>query len=330
MKLVTFKDTAAARIGVFARADMIVDLAIGDALLGGDGAAYRDMLALIDGGPAALDRARKIEAEAIRRGIGESLIEAKQVQLLAPVPEPRQMRDCLSFEKHLVQARAQRFTKLAAQSADPAAAWRSFEESGQLTIPKVWYDQPLYYKQNRFSVVGPEAEIVWPRYSQVMDYELEFGIFIGRRGKNIARAAARSHIFGYTIFNDFSARDAQAKEMQGQLGPAKGKDFDTGNALGPWLVTADEIADPYNLTMVARVNGEEWSRGNSGTMHHKFEDMIAHISADETLHAGEFIGSGTVGGGCGLELGRYLSDGDIVELEITGLGILRNRVRVQR
>jgi 2-keto-4-pentenoate hydratase/2-oxohepta-3-ene-1,7-dioic acid hydratase in catechol pathway len=95
--------------------------------------------------------------------------------------------------------------------------------------------------------------------------------------------------------------------------------------MGPWLVTADEVADPYNLTMVARVNGEEWSRGNSGTMHHKFEDMIAFASADETLHAGEFLGSGTVGNGCGLEQGRFLKPNDVVELEIEGLGVLRNR-----
>ena len=136
---------------------------------------------------------------------------------------------------------------------------------------------------------------------------------------------ARAHIFGYLIFNDVSARDIQMREMQGQLGPTKGKDFDTGNILGPWLVTADEVPDPYNLTMVARVNGEEWSRGNSATMHHKFEDMIAYASADETLHAGEFLGSGTVGNGCGLEQGRFLKPNDVVELEIDGLGLLRNR-----
>jgi 2-keto-4-pentenoate hydratase/2-oxohepta-3-ene-1,7-dioic acid hydratase in catechol pathway len=123
-----------------------------------------------------------------------------------------------------------------------------------------------------------------------------------------------------------SARDAQATEMEGQLGPAKGKDFDTGNVLGPWLVTADEIGDPYDLTMVARVNGEEWSRGHSGTMHHRFEDIIAFVSRSETLHPGEILGSGTVGGGCGLELGRFLDPGDVVELEVERIGVLRNRI----
>jgi 2-keto-4-pentenoate hydratase/2-oxohepta-3-ene-1,7-dioic acid hydratase in catechol pathway len=116
------------------------------------------------------------------------------------------------------------------------------------------------------------------------------------------------------------------REMSGSLGPSKGKDFDTGNIIGPWLVTADEIVDPYNLTMVARVNGEEWSRGNSKDMYHKFEDVLAHVSQDETLYPGEFFGSGTVGNGCGLELGRFLKDGDLVELEIEGLGLLKNRI----
>ena len=331
MKLVTFRDAQGhERIGSLAPGSVIVDLAAGDSAVGPTPQAwFHDMLALIDGGEPALDRARAVSEAVVARGIAEATVPAGSATLLAPVPVPRQMRDCLSFEKHLVQARERRFRKLAAQSPDPEAAWRKFQDSGQLAIPQVWYDQPIYYKQNRFSVVGPDAEILWPRYSKVMDFELEFGVFIGKRGKNIARDEARKHIFGYLIFNDFSARDAQAREMQGQLGPAKGKDFDTGNAMGPWLVTADEIPDPYALTMIARVNGEEWSRGNSGSMHHRFEDMIAHISADETLHAGEFIGSGTVGGGCGLELDRFLADGDVVELEIDGLGVLRNRVRVQ-
>ena len=237
------------------------------------------------------------------------------VELLAPVPEPRQMRDFLCFEKHLRQARANRYLFTGGERGDPA----------KMEIPKVWYEQPIYYKCNRFSVIGTGADVLWPLDSKMLDYELEFGIILGKGGKNIAKDKARAHIFGYLIFNDVSARDIQMREMQGQLGPTKGKDFDTGNILGPWLVTADEVTDPYNLTMVARVNGEEWSRGNSGTMHHKFEDMIAHVSADETVHAGEFFGSGTVGNGCGLEQGRFLKPNDVVELEIDGLGVLRNR-----
>jgi 2-keto-4-pentenoate hydratase/2-oxohepta-3-ene-1,7-dioic acid hydratase in catechol pathway len=236
------------------------------------------------------------------------------------------MRDFLAFELHYKQARARALKIRAATYADPVAAEAELASSDEFRIPPIWYEQPIYYKGNRFSVIGPEADIVWPSYSKKLDFELEFGVFIGKRGKNITRGDARKHIFGYCIFNDVSARDAQYKEYPGRLGPAKGKDFDTGNVLGPWLVTADEIKDPYNLEMTVRVNGEEWGRGNSGAMHHKFEDMIVHVSRDETLHPGEFLGSGTVGNGCGLEHDRWIRPGDVIELEIAGLGTLRNRV----
>jgi 2-keto-4-pentenoate hydratase/2-oxohepta-3-ene-1,7-dioic acid hydratase in catechol pathway len=245
------------------------------------------------------------------------VVPLASVRLLAPLPEPRQMRDCLVFETHVRQARANRYLfGQGTERIDPP----------NVDVPQVWYEQPIYYKQNRFSVIGPDTDVQWPRYAKLLDYELEFGAIIGKRGVDISRADAWSHVFGYLIFNDISARDAQMREMPGSLGPAKGKDFDTGNILGPWLVTADEIGIPNNLTMVARVNGEEWSRGNSGTMHHDFAAIIAHISMSETLYPGEFLGSGTVGGGCGLELGKFLKPGDVVELEVSGLGLLRNRI----
>ena len=173
---------------------------------------------------------------------------------------------------------------------------------------------------------GPDAEVPWPTYTERLDFELEFGCYIGKPGKDIPKDKAREHIFGYTIFNDFSARDEQTLEMAGQLGPGKGKDFDNANAMGPCLVTADEIGDPYNLEMAVRVNGEEWGRGNSRDMHWKFEDCIAHASRSETLHPGEFFGSGTVGNGCGLEQMKFLEPGDVVELEVEGIGVLRNKV----
>ena len=333
MKLVTFKDPDGEdRIGALADTGAtIVDLGRGhECVNGASYPAFRNMLALIDGGAEALDEAKRILESVLRDRIAMALFDAAAVTLMAPVPRPVQMRDCLAFEKHYVQARQQRYRKLAARAPDPKAALKEFEDSGVMSVPEIWYQQPLYYKQNRLSVVGPDADVMWPRYSGVIDFELEFGVFIGKGGKDIQPTTAGEHIFGYTIFNDFSARDAQAREMAGQLGPAKGKDFDTGNVLGPWLVTADEIDDPYDLTMIARVNGEEWSRGNSGEMYHRFEAMIAHVSADETVYPGEFIGSGTVGNGCGLELDQFLADGDVVELEVEGLGVLRNRVRVQR
>jgi 2-keto-4-pentenoate hydratase/2-oxohepta-3-ene-1,7-dioic acid hydratase in catechol pathway len=159
----------------------------------------------------------------------------------------------------------------------------------------------------------------------VVDFELELGAVIGASGKDIASAAAAAFIFGYTVCNDFSARDAQAIEMQAPLGPAKGKDFDGGLAMGPCVVTVDEF-HLCTAAMIARVNGEEWSRGCAGDMHHTFEDMIAYVSQCETLHPGEIFLSGCVGGGSGMELGRYPQRGDLIELEIEGIGVLGNRV----
>ncbi len=271
-----------------------------------DASVFRDMLALIDAGDAGLVAARACVAAWPEA----AAVPLAGTKLLAPLPEPRQVRDCMAFELHLLNAYK-----------------RAEERSGvKRTIPAVWYKQPLYYKANRFSTNHPDADVVWPSYSKHMDYELEFAAIIGRSGRDIAPEAALSHIFGYTIFNDFSARDAQLAEMGGQLGPAKGKDFDGANAFGPWIVTADEIGDPHTLEMTARVNGERWGGGNSSTMHHRWPAIIAHISASETLHAGEIIGSGTVGTGCGLELGRKLKSGDVVELEVERIGVLRNRV----
>jgi len=126
------------------------------------------------------------------------------------------------------------------------------------------------------------------------------------------------------VMNDFSARDIQRREMKVRLGPAKGKDWCT--ALGPVLATADEVGNPYNLTMTARINGEEWSRGNSGTIYWKFDQMIEFLTMDDTVYPGDVIGSGTVGTGCGLELDRWVKPGDVMELEIEKIGVLRNRV----
>jgi 2-keto-4-pentenoate hydratase/2-oxohepta-3-ene-1,7-dioic acid hydratase in catechol pathway len=279
-------------------------------LRGGEHPALGSMVALIGGGELALDVAREL----VEAAPEEAIVERSAVAMLAPIPVPPQIRDFLAFEQHLKGAfgMAEQFT------------------GRHMEIPAVWYQQPIYYKANRFSVVGPDAEVSWPSYAQLLDYELELACVIGKPGVDITREEAAGHIFGYTIFNDVSARDAQATEMEGQLGPAKGKDFDTGNVLGPWLVTADEIGDPYDLTMVARVNGEEWSRGHSGTMHHRFEDIIAFVSRSETLHPGEILGSGTVGGGCGLELGRFLNPGDVIELEVERIGVLRNRIVKER
>ena len=197
-------------------------------------------------------------------------------------------------------------------------------------IPEVFLRQPLYYKGNRFSCVGPDAVIEWPRYSTVIDFEAEIAAYIGKPGVDISEEGAPAHIFGYSVFNDFSARDAQMAEMQGPLGPAKGKDFATGNALGPWIVTADEVPDPYALAITVRVNGEVWTEGTLASAYHRFPAMLAFVSRDEPLVPGELLGSGTMDNGCGLELGRYLTWGDLIEIEVETLGTLRNRIAPRR
>ena len=318
MRLVTFRGADGAdRLGALVENDTaIVDLFRARAE-----PAFASMLALIEGDDDALAGARKIVADPPAGAV----IEAASVTLRTPLPRPPQIRDCLCFEEHLKQAYTVLRRNRAAAEPDPEEALKRFEAQGLFRIPEVWYRQPIYYKANRFAVIGTGEDVLWPSYAEVMDYELEFGFFIGKGGKNIPRERAREHIFGYSIFNDISARDAQMIEMPGGLGPGKGKDFDAGNVIGPCIVTADEI-DPYDCTMIARINGEEWSRGHSGTIHWTFEDLIAHTSRSETLYPGEFFGSGTVGGGCGLELERYLSDGDVIELEVEGIGVLRNRI----
>jgi 2-keto-4-pentenoate hydratase/2-oxohepta-3-ene-1,7-dioic acid hydratase in catechol pathway len=218
-----------------------------------------------------------------------------------PAIDPPLMRDCLAFEEHMRNASA-----------------RLGRE-----VPPVFYQIPIYYKGNPLSLIGHEWEVPWPGYTQAMDYELELGFVVGRAGRDLTPEEARGLIFGVTIFNDFSARDIQGQEMGGNLGPAKGKDFAT--AVGPWIVTADEL-DLLSLEMVARVNGQEWSRGSSGTIMWRPEELLAYISWGETLQPGELVGSGTVGRGCGLELGRFLNPGDVVELEVAGIGVLRNRL----
>ncbi len=280
------------------------------------------VLALLESGDEAMAHARALVA----RAPSAAVLARSDVRLRAPIQPPPQMRDCSCFELHLKQSFAAARKIRASRMPDPEAALAAMNTRADDRVIETFNRQPIYYKCNRFAVIGADDDVVWPSFSKALDFELEFGCYIGRRTKDVPRDRARRHIAGYTIFNDISARDAQALEMPGMLGPAKSKDFDTANVMGPCLVTADEIEDPYDLTMIARVNGEEWGRGSTRDMRWTFEDVIAHISRSETLHVGEFLGSGTVGNGCGLEQLRNLKADDVVELEVEQLGILRTRI----
>ena len=199
---------------------------------------------------------------------------------------------------------------------------------GFVRIPKEFYRGPAYYKGNHTSVVGPEVDIPWPSFPETkLDYELELGLVIGRSGQDIAESDALAYVFGYTIYNDLSARDRLHTElMGGKLGPLKGKDFEGGNAIGPWIVTADEIPDPGALRMEVRVNGVSRGVGHTSEMYHSVGAMVAEASLGELVLPGEFIGTGAVGDGTGIERWEFLEPGDVVELEIEKIGLLRNRV----
>src|SRR3954469_2411210 len=215
------------------------------------------------------------------------------VDLRPPVLYPPSVRDFMAFEAHVKTTRAAR----------------------GLEVPPEWYEIPVFYFSNPAAIYGPGDEILSPPDTKELDYELEVAAIIGAEGR----------IGGFTIMNDWSARDLQRAEMRVGLGPSKGKDFAT--SLGPILVTPDEF-DGGSATMVARVNGEERSRGELAHMHHSWEAIVAHAARNTRLVPGDVLGSGTVGTGCILELGdgRWLEPGDVVELEVEGIGILRNTI----
>jgi 2-keto-4-pentenoate hydratase/2-oxohepta-3-ene-1,7-dioic acid hydratase in catechol pathway len=230
----------------------------------------------------------------------DAVLALDGVRWLAPLDPPR-FRDFMAFEQHFVSARAVR--------GNP--------------VPDVLYALPAYYKAGHLSLIAHEQTLAWPGYCQWMDYELELGFVVGAGGADLTPEEAEQQLFGVTLLNDFSARDRQFEEVAGGLGPAKGKDFAT--ALGPWIATLDEL-DPLTISLSSRVNGELWSSGHSGAALWSAAELIAYLSTAEPLVPGELIGSGTVGGGCGLELGNRLVPGDVVELAGSGLGTLRTRL----
>lgn len=321
MILATFaRNGAAPAIGLVDRAAAtILDLqALYRANAAADHPSLVSMQSLIESGEGGLDLVRALGRAAEPRFV----YRLDSVRLLAPVPVPLQIREFSVFEQHVRDAPIASSKLKNKLYGTPLPANMS-----PTRAPKVFYDAPAFYQMNRFSMAGPDDEVEWPSYSRShFDYELEIAMFIGRGGKNIPRERAHEHIFGYTIFNDFSAREQQWREMETRMGPSKGKSFDTGNTSGPWIVTRDEMPDIAKLDVSVIVNGETWTRTTTGGMLHSFEDMIAYVSKHETLHPGEMFASGTVGGCSGMEIDRWIKVGDVVELDVSGIGRLRNRV----
>ncbi|MCS7014056.1 MAG: fumarylacetoacetate hydrolase family protein [Chloroherpetonaceae bacterium] len=234
-----------------------------------------------------------------------------EVEFLACVPRPRSIRDFYAFEAHVRNARQKR----------------------GLEVPPEWYEFPVFYFSNHQAVIGPFEPLRKPRWTAMLDYELELACVIGKNGINISREEAEEYIAGYCIMNDWSARDEQMREVKVGLGPAKGKDFAT--TLGAFLVTKDELSDrkvgeKLDLEMEVYVNSKRYGGGNFKTIHYSFAQMIERASRDVRLYAGDVIGSGTVGTGCLLELDNtqypYLEIGDVVEMRIERLGYTRNQI----
>ncbi len=253
-----------------------------------------------------------VGAEKAAGKAAQEALSFDEVTFHSPI-HPTTLRDAYAFEAHVKTANRNR---------------------GQ-EVPENWYKFPVFYFSNPNNNYGHEDVIPYPSYTQALDYELEIAVVIGKPGIDIKPEDAPDHIFGYTIFNDWSARDLQVQEMKVNFGPVKSKDF--ACSFGPVLVTADEFADKaagrpgvYDLQMTARVNGVEMSRGNFNDIYWSFGDILARASQSVMLNPGDVIGSGTVGTGCLYELtknqGPWLKHGDVIELEIERIGVLRNMI----
>lgn len=316
MKLITFATEKSGRPllragvlgdGVVVDVDHALAAQGGEPVAGSSPAGGSSLLTLLRGGESAIDATRAASERALSNGDernGDDAIVAPvdEVQLVAPLPRPNSLRDYLVVEEHL----------------------RNCVAAGLLEkIADEWYNLPTHYKANVDEIYGPDDTIPWPNYTDKLDYELEIGAVIGTPGRRISAADAGRHIVGYTIYNDWSARDFQGREMSVGTGPGICKDF--GSSIGPCIATPDEFQrDTAHLE--ARIDGEMWSSGVLGKMHFSFEEIIEYTSQEETLRPGDVLGSGTIGRGCGVEMDRWIPQGGVVELEAEGIGVLRNVV----
>lgn len=274
---------------------------------------FADLSATVQHLDDVLDAARDWARSRADLSADQRSLPQRKARFLPPVPRPPSFRDYLAFEQH-------------ARVAGPRLG---------LDMPSAWYDSPAFYFSNAGALVGHDTPVYAPAGSNELDFELELGVILSRGGRDIDARDAWKHVAGFTIVNDFSARDLQRAALASGLGPGKGKDFAT--AVGPYLVTLDVLRDRIDdsgrihLAMTARINGKEVCRGNAATMHFTWPQIIEHASRDAEVHPGDLIGSGAIGGGCILEIGPdtvggWLEPGDIVELEIERLGTLRTPV----
>jgi fumarylacetoacetate (FAA) hydrolase len=301
MKLVCYDPGNGPRAGVVVDQNLL-DIAT---LLGKQG-GLRDVRAFLElpGDPLTRLKSALGSARAARG------VEMARVRLRAPILQPPTVRDFMVYEGH-------------------ASA------GGTRQLSDAWYRLPIFYFSNPLRIFGPEDAVPYPSASEQLDYELELAAVIGREATNVIEADAFPYIAGFTIFNDWSCRDLQRDEMQAHLGPAKGKD--SASSLGPWIVTTDELGaflrdGRLHLRCTLKVNGVQWMDNNAGIMYHTWGAMIERASRDSRIVPGDVLGGGTVTGGSigeairnGLPA-RYLEPGDVVEIEVEGIGILRNTI----
>ena len=326
MKLVTYALATPVgpiqRVGAMTAAGKVADLRVAcatqlakktdaiDARQRADWLVPADMVSFLERGQEAIAAAASALAFVESSGADgidgmRTVFERNEVRLLSPLPRPTSIRDFSCIEEHYLAA----IKKLGTGTK----------------VPQSWYDWPPYYKGNPLTVIGPDADVIWPSYATEVDYELEVAMVIGKRGKDIRKEDAAEYIAGFTLFNDISIRNIQPGEQSTGVGLSKSKDFDTGNVLGPWIVTRDEF-DGRSAKATVSVNGEVRGVANLDSMYHSWERLIEHASQSETLYPGEVFASGSLGKGSGIEFGRYLEPGDVVELEVEGIGKLRNRI----
>ncbi|WP_152548485.1 fumarylacetoacetate hydrolase family protein [Cupriavidus sp. SK-4] len=284
-------------------------------------ARFACLLALIEHQHDTLPALRALLEDRTRNG-AHQVYALRSIQLQLPY-RPPQIRCFSVYEQHLRNA----FGQVMAHGVSPATGLL-MRALGAGRVPKAFYETPMYYKGARLNLSGHGSRVARPDPGSKLDYEAELAVVIGRPGKNIDRSVAMSHIFGYVIFNDFSERAQLMKEMRARpsAGPAKGKDFDGSNSLGAWIVTADEIADPHALDVTVRVNGEVRGQGSTAGMTHRIDRIVSYASSNETLHGGELLATGCVPNCAGIEQWRFLEDGDRVDVEIAGLGVLTNSI----
>ena len=301
MKLCTYE------MGNGPRAGVVVDeRVLHAATLLGEQGGVRDVRALLELPNDPLTRLKTAVASAI----SAQGMPLASVRLRAPILQPPTVRDFMVYEGHANQG-------------------------GTRQLSDAWYRLPIFYFSSPLRIFGPDDAVPYPSASAMLDYELELGAVIAREGSNVSEADAFSYIAGFTIFNDWSCRDLQRDEMEARLGPAKGKD--AASSLGPWIVTTDELA-PFirdgrlHVRCALKVNDVQWMENNAGIMHHSWEAMIERASRDSRIVPGDILGGGTVTGGTVGEAirnrfpARYLEPGDMVEIEVEGIGILRNTI----